>query len=395
MLAACAGQREGNNGHIVYDSSGVMVVVSYRPAMEGGSCQPASTPAVRVGAADDPDYQLFGVVGASRLSNGGLVIADRGSQQLRFYDSLGTYAGAAGGRGGGPGEFRALSQLLRLSHDTLLAYDGLSRRLSLFSGAAKHVRDVMLKLGSSSLRLLQLVGRFGDGTVVGAVADRSAPIADSRTELARDSVHYVRFGEDGVLLDTVVSVVDEVIDVRVRDLGAGRALIPFPVHFTPEARAVARDRVLFAANGEQYDIAVYDTRGHLLRLIRREHTPIAVRADDVARLLDDYRSRFAGRPVGEIRREMGLLESAGSMDVFPAFDRFSVDLTGALWVRRYGSRNGSEYIWDGFSEDGRWQCTLTLDEHATLLEVGSQHLIVVEQDSLGVETVAVFPFLRW
>mgnify|MGYP006190973157 CR=1 FL=1 len=62
-----------------------------------------------------PGQQLHRVTGATRFSDGTLVIANAGSRELYRYDSGGRFLGAFGKIGDGPGEFRALTWLGRTS----------------------------------------------------------------------------------------------------------------------------------------------------------------------------------------------------------------------------------------------------------------------------------------
>ena len=87
-------------------------------------------PTVVIGGADEREgYLLHEVVGATRLSDGRIVIANGGSAELKYYDPLGRHLLDAGGRGDGPGEFRFLSGFSPLPGDSVLALSprGLTR----------------------------------------------------------------------------------------------------------------------------------------------------------------------------------------------------------------------------------------------------------------------------
>ncbi|MFQ5702894.1 MAG: hypothetical protein ACE5HT_02620 [Gemmatimonadales bacterium] len=74
---------------------------------EGVGWRLADRPTVDIGEQQhDPNYQLFRVASAIRLSDGRIVIANAGTQELRFYDPDGMYDATTGGAGDGPGEFR-------------------------------------------------------------------------------------------------------------------------------------------------------------------------------------------------------------------------------------------------------------------------------------------------
>lgn len=84
-------------------------------------------PLVDIGAADDPDQELYQVSGAVRLSDGTIVVADGGSARLRCYDAAGRHLADAGRRGSGPGEFRYIGAMVAADGDSVLVLNGLER----------------------------------------------------------------------------------------------------------------------------------------------------------------------------------------------------------------------------------------------------------------------------
>ena len=66
-----------------------------------------STPDLVIGVAEGPEPYLFtDISGALRQRDGTIVIADRRTRQLRFFDADGQFIKAIGGAGQGPGEFQ-------------------------------------------------------------------------------------------------------------------------------------------------------------------------------------------------------------------------------------------------------------------------------------------------
>jgi hypothetical protein len=81
----------------------------------------SSDPLVSIGGPDPrEDYQLFDVKDATVLDDGRVVVANRGSEEIRFYSEAGVHLRTVGGPGEGPGEFRQIFEVLRLPGDTLL-----------------------------------------------------------------------------------------------------------------------------------------------------------------------------------------------------------------------------------------------------------------------------------
>ena len=87
---------------------------------------------------DDSLYELNRAESAIMLSNGEIVVANRGSSQLRWYDSRGRYIRSVGRRGQGPGEFKSL-YVFEGRGDTVFVDDGQNRRVSRISPDGRYI----------------------------------------------------------------------------------------------------------------------------------------------------------------------------------------------------------------------------------------------------------------
>src|SRR5688572_24224209 len=87
-----------------------------------GKAAQLSDTLVRIGGEGVAETEFQGVVGAVRLSTGEIAVADRGSNQIRYFGPDGTFRRAFGRAGQGPGEFRYIGTLSRFG-DTLAIYD--------------------------------------------------------------------------------------------------------------------------------------------------------------------------------------------------------------------------------------------------------------------------------
>ena len=90
-------------------------------------------PLLEIGVREgDEPYQLHQARGSVLLDDGRIVVANAGSQELRFFDSEGRYLKAVGGDGEGPGEFRFPGRVRRIGEDSLLVWDQRLQRVSFF-----------------------------------------------------------------------------------------------------------------------------------------------------------------------------------------------------------------------------------------------------------------------
>src|SRR5687767_2034669 len=91
LSIGCAGDGEPP-AHVVRDSAGVRIAESTRPGWKSGTSWTLDSTLSIIGAGGTGAGQvLHRVTGAVRLSNGALVIADGGSQQLFRYDPRSTF----------------------------------------------------------------------------------------------------------------------------------------------------------------------------------------------------------------------------------------------------------------------------------------------------------------
>ena len=89
-----------------------------------------STATFELGSGEDggPVYHRVGQ--AHTLDDGSVLVADRPDALLFLYNPTGQFVRTLGGMGYGPGEFRMISGVAPLGGDTILVFDGASRRLT-------------------------------------------------------------------------------------------------------------------------------------------------------------------------------------------------------------------------------------------------------------------------
>ncbi len=95
---------------------------------------------------------LFGhVVGAARLPNAGVVVADGYELTITTFDSAGRRINSVGGRGGGPGEFQNITWLGQCGDGEVYALDHALVRMTILDGNGKTVRQFPFPKPSASL----------------------------------------------------------------------------------------------------------------------------------------------------------------------------------------------------------------------------------------------------
>lgn len=136
-----------------------------------------------------------------RLSDGRVVVANGGTNELRYYDSKGHHLVSVGGEGDGPGEFRRLASVAVLSGDTVAAWDAGNLRLSFFDPTGALARSIALET-SEDVRFPQFLGVLDDAMILARASLPYAP-GESESTTLRAPAKLLLYGADGSMRDTV------------------------------------------------------------------------------------------------------------------------------------------------------------------------------------------------
>src|SRR5690606_5687834 len=94
---------------------------------------------------EDPGALLQRATGATRLSDGSVIVADLGEAPLRRFNADGSLATRISRAGSGPGEMQYLAWLFRCG-DQFITYDIQGYRISIFNLDGKYQREFRFKV---------------------------------------------------------------------------------------------------------------------------------------------------------------------------------------------------------------------------------------------------------
>ncbi len=99
-----------------------------------------STPVVQIGTLHgDAAYELDQANSAVRLVDGRILVANSGSEQLRYFDSAGKALGTVGREGQGPGEFDGVLGVYPGTHDSLIVFSSGNRRYTVVNDSGRYL----------------------------------------------------------------------------------------------------------------------------------------------------------------------------------------------------------------------------------------------------------------
>ena len=380
---------------LVRDSAGIAIIDNV--PLERGREAPLRVtlrPALQLGVQDgDPNQQFSEIAAAVSLGNGSFAVADQGSGEIRIFDRAGRFVRKVGRKGRGPGEFQRLAYLIALPGDSLLAWDALGGRFTVFSpsGAVARTFAAQVPPGTSPATVVPVCGVPANSSLFGYHRLRAAPPASEA--VVRDTLVVALYARDGAHLRTVdrFPALETLQHMSGTMPGLdGRPRQAFSIAGVPFARETvlcASPEWLYAGDGgTSYEIMAYDRLGKLRRIIRLRRPLERVTADVIAR----HRSTPRGRGTPSRPNPSPTVDAAFYPKTMPAYAAFRLDGAERLWVRDYPVPGETQSRWHIFDGAGRLVASVLAPSDIEVLAIGSKYLLAVWRDELDVEYLRVY-----
>ena len=373
----------------VRDSAGLRIVENPRPP-EGSRLgwRVGSEPAVSIGALEGADpYLLDGVRDLLTLPDGRIVVANRGTHELRVFDAAGSHLATWGGEGQGPGEFNSLVQVERWPGDSVVAWYSLDRRLSVFDGEGNFGRTLKLE----SDRPISADAVFPSGAIL---ASHSVPGGSAADGSSREQRRYQVSVADGERPASVGSFFGS--ERYSPSLGGTMFLMTVP--FAHRIVSFAWGELAVVASNDSYEVRAYGADGSLMRIVRLDHDVIPVTSAHRDAYVE--RQAAAADPGGVTAETPGQLRDfyrdVPLPDTHPAFVTAMADALDHLWVQEDNlpGEGGTNSLWTVFDPEGRVLGFMETPAGLRIHEVGEDYILGRATDDLGVEYVQVWSLSR-
>jgi len=320
-------------------------------------------------------------------------VANHGSREVFLLDRTGGLVRTIGGEGEGPGEFEMVRFARSFRGDSILAWDSLIRRGSVFGPGGEHVRTIRAPEEAFGHRPVDVTAVFPDGTLLAYSPSRADRLA--RGFYAN---HLLTLSPDGEPLSEIA------------ELPAGACASAESCHigwfgaFAAQAPGVSD--VYHGYPAERYEIARYGRDGRLKALIRREWTPIPI-TDATIQSYERYvLDNDPDASEEAIRRAVERQDVPPHMPAFAM--EMAVDAARNLWVREYETaapvfhsyrnipemRSGDTSPWSVFDDGGGWLGVVRLPSRLRVTQIGEDFVLGVHTDDLGIETVRTYALDR-
>ncbi|MGD8280999.1 MAG: hypothetical protein PVF69_07575 [Gemmatimonadota bacterium] len=387
-VAACRTDRRdaGTPTVTARDSAGVWVVENEVPVDGVPEYAELGAMELEIGVVDgDPAYSFTTIAGVNTLGDGGVVVAEWQTREIRIFDGNGRHVRTLGGFGDGPGEFSQIVNVAGVRGDTIRVWDIRQQRITTMSS------DGTL-LGSFRLERGQAASGFGpvthlaDGTYL--VPLRDLGDLDMESTSGRATQVLLRASAHGEIFDTMAMLAGEEMTV-VRGQRAA-TILPTPAGRKP-LWATGTDRVYTAWNGE-YRIVARTLAGDPAMVILAPGLgrPLERGAFDAAK-----RAWLDECPDERCRRWYArIFEVVEPPDAWPAFSDLRVDALGDLWVAEYELQAAAPSAWHVFSARGELLGHVAVPAGLEIHEIGEDYLLGVEENELDVPFVRRYALMR-
>lgn len=306
-------------------------------------------------------------IGATRLPDGSVLVADTYEQSIRWFDSSGHLLRTIGRRGGGPGEFTTISWFGRCGRDSTYVWDDAQQRLSVFDVAGQFARLGDLE-GSPVVIACSASGNFATLLSPGRGLEMSASSPTLKTRLLLSTANGDRLWSiDGV------------------NLGQNRPLS------TITRIALSGDR-LYLGTGDSTSVDEYDMEGRKIATFQV--------ADSLRRSTDRQYARGIDLLLAQMPGDSSAREGIKKMllaipmpEHVPPYTALLADPVGTLWVVTSVAGDDATEL-RAFAPGGEPLGIIRLPSGMRVLEVGGDYLLTASEAETGQESVAVYNFRR-
>lgn len=368
------------------DSAGIQIVENARPP-EGLRLEwrIGSEPTVSIGVLEGEEpYMLYRAFDATRLSDGRIVVANGGTDELRVFEASGIHVATWGGWGEGPGEFTGLNSVEPWPGDSVVAWYAPQLGFSVFDADGRHGRTFAFTGQDNTLPMLRFWPRSAtrDGSILAWHAPEGSDTAAAQ----------LRNGE-GVVRSSFGTHPGR--EPYISDQGTDRAMLFWKTFGREPIWTPWGDQIAIAHTAE-YEIKAYRADGSLARLVRRDHSPRTPTPEDVEAYIEEQLGSDSRRTESEIQEWRRRYQAVPVAEHFPAFESIRSDALDHLWVEEYQlpREEGSATVWTVFDPDGQALGLVETPTDLRISEIGADYILGYTFDEFDVQYVQLWSLER-
>lgn len=379
MLSGCAADSNPAPEVTVRDSLGIRIV-SHGVLSDIPTLHVRQRPIFRTGWYDDePTFET--IRGGGLRSDGSVAVFDDEGKALYLIDQRGRSVTKVGRDGEGPGEFRSGEAVEILSGDSILVYDYMLHRLSLFDAAGSFVdsnRWTNSGVVSSKPTAVTVSGRIA--WVPNGHSSRSG--AEGRSWLFGP---LLTSSPLGLNVDTVALL--PVIELRFEN--GRRVSDPFGPYGATEGYADG----FVSARNDVPELRWTSQDGAVRQIARWEASLTTVDDEVWGRYEAAYLERMGSIPERgtDLQMQAGLRDArSAASSTLPLFRYLHAASDGSVWLSEYTMFGMPAESFLMFGVDGAAVARVDFPQPIQILDIRDGRVLGVETDEWGVQAVVVY-----
>lgn len=399
LVPSCDRSASQRSAVVHRDSAEIAIVESSAPRWPADSGWTlGDEPLLRIGTVEGSLPYLFSnVEGALLRPDGGIVVADRGSSEIRYFDRTGSHEYSVGRPGDGPGEFGYIRGIGYCGADSLFVFE-IDHQFKVFTADGEYVRQAR-PFDTQTVARRPYALRCADTGYQVAVGWEPR-VASGRPSTGPPAIGFYR-AEAPVwilaprhLVESGIATIDHAQLTIVTDIGTflsseriGTPNGSGPHPFGRSLQFAVFHGGIIVGTGESAELQQYSYQGVLERIIRWPPTDLTIGDEDIAA----YRAaQLEG--VSDDRRP-ALVRSLAEMPMppaFPAYTRIELDAHDNVWISEFAKPRMNDANWLVFDRVGELLGRVRVPGDLEITDIGSDRLVGIERDDLGVERIVVY-----
>ena len=379
---SCTGEDSGLPLVVQRDSAGIEIVEAMRPLWGDSSLWRIDPePVVDLTLSGSGlDHEFYGVGNVKQRPDGSLVLANRGSEEVRLFSATGEFLGSFGGSGDGPGEFNNLT-VIEIAGDTVLALDS--------DGSVTVVAPDLTVARIFNVAPFTLDLYYLD---TGAILPEPRSMAGLEPGLAgvvRRPLPLILFDLEGEQIDSIGEMQGPEIYMHASEGFYGGV----PIYFGKTSHVETSGQRIVLGSNDAMQVEELDVSGNLVRILRISDYPLDLSGAQMAAERDFVLGRG---PPGSTSPFRQALEAAPASETRPAYSDILIDPSGAVWLQlhRGQSEQDQSQEWLVLDADGIWLGTVGIPDRFTVTDITMDAVLGVWEDELDVEHPQVLRLTR-
>ena len=340
MLVSCQQQKAEWKGTIE-NVDGVTIIKNPKEPMYGEDAIKIEEE-LTIGEAEGREEYLFENLWWIVVDDKNRIFISEGAgnrAHIKVFNSSGDYLMTIGRRGEGPGEFNQIANIQITPENALMVHDRYTRRLTFFSLDGDYLRMVLLKGIQAFIVKVNSMGNYLVRTI------------DFDSATFRAATELKIYSSDLAFIRTIAK--DKFWSTEA------------PLQPWMAAKFLPSDLIICGFR-ESYEFQILDSEGNTVQKVSKDYAPIEISEEE--------------------KKKRKLPQSSELPRDFPAFQDFSVDEEGRIFVQTYERQiDENKFYYDIFDPKGRYLAKIPLKVKSLFWK--KSKLYTIEEDEEGFQMI--------